>query len=524
MVRQPVCIIVLLLGFVGGVAAQSAQEFSFRTASRIGLASAWSRAISTGTAGHVAHVTVQPSTTSTYRASEVIDKNGRRVFFSDRDASGGLSRAGYDQTARLTDIKRAELEARGLEPRVESKEIADVTLYVRSSLGTVTAIDGETGRELWTTQAGKAGYPNYPVSATQDHLVTMSGSTIYVLDPAKGEIVDSIRTRKAPGNAPTLYDGYIYVPTTQGLVEVYSLENTGRVDFTMGSSGRIENTVTVSPNSVSWTTDRGFVYVGNVGAPGIRYRFKSLDAITSAPVYMDDTLYATSMDGFTYAINESDGLKNWSYSAGGSTSGAPLALDGAVYVATTEGRMSCLDAATGEPRWLTTGVTEFVSVSKDRVYCTTSGSQLTAFDKRTGKMLGSTPIPSDARPVLNTTTDRLYLVSGRGILYSLRETGSRWPTVRMPPVKETQEDKKKKPLVEPPPSDSTIDMQEDVPSTDEPDESDPFVDFGDAQPVEEDMPAEGDGEDPFEGDDPFGDTEDTGDDAGDSSDPFADFE
>ena len=80
MVRQLVCIIVLLVGLVGGnLAAQSSQEFSFRTASRIGLASAWSRAISTGTAGRVAHVTVQPSTTETYRASEVIDKNGVTV-------------------------------------------------------------------------------------------------------------------------------------------------------------------------------------------------------------------------------------------------------------------------------------------------------------------------------------------------------------------------------------------------------------------------------------------------------------
>lgn len=501
--------------------AQRSRPFSYQSASRVGLSQVWSRAITVGRGGKVAALTLRPSTTETYKASEVIDKRGRRVFFSDRDLNVGVSRAGYDQTTRLTALKKAELEARGLEPKVELKNVADVTMYVRSSLGTVVALDAETGRELWTTQAGKAGYPNYAVSASQDFLVTLSGSTIYVLDSASGQILDTIRTRKAPGAAPTLDGDYIYVPTTQGLIEVYSLDETGRVDFTMGSSGRIEDTITVSPNSVSWTTDQGFIYVASVGLPGINYRFQALDTIASSPVYMDGMLFATSMDGFTYAIDEQNGSQKWSFSVGGTTQGGPIAIDGHVYVATNNGQMTCVDVATGQAKWVAPGASQFISLSDSRIYCLTTQNALAALDRTTGEEISSTQLGSETTALVNLTTDRVYLVSGKGMLLGLREAGRRWPTVRMPPVKEVAGEGAS--------TRGEATGTPDAPTAEESESGeDPFIGF-DATATEPMEPDMGDDLPPADEEDPFFEGDDDDDDSSDDSvdpgdDPFAEFE
>ena len=327
--------------------AQRASELS-QGASRVGLTRVWSKSIATGTGGKVSGVTVYVSPTKSYRGSEVVDKFGRRVFFSDRNANRAISRAGYDQTSRLTELKKAELVSRGLDPQVELKQISDVTLYVRTSLGTVTALDAETGKRQWSTQAGTAGYPSYGVSASDQYVVTLSGTTLYLLDAETGQVLDTVPTRGIPSATPTIHGDLIYSPTTKGFIDVLATEDLARREFTLGSSGRLENSLTLSPSTVSWTASDGHLYVAAVGTQGLKYRFESLDALVASPAYMGETLFVTSLDGFVVAIEEKNGEVKWRHSTGAPIREAPLAVDGNVYVTTIDGQMTALDAATGK--------------------------------------------------------------------------------------------------------------------------------------------------------------------------------
>ena len=500
------------------VHAQRSSQMTFRSAERVGLVPVWSKAIGTGYRGKITGVTVHVSPTKTFRGSEVADKFGNRTFFSERDVVP-VSRGGYDQTNRLADLRKATLDARGLEASVEQKEISDVTLYVRSSLGTVSALDAETGQAKWTTQAGTPGYPSYSVSATDTYVVTISGSTLYLLDAESGEVLDAVSTNYIPGATPTVNGDLIYIPTWKGLVEVVSATDLGRMQFTVGSSGRISTPITVSQSTASWSTSAGHIYVANSNSPGLLYHFQSLDQIATSPVSMDGNLYATSTDGFTYALDEATGDVKWRYSAGGPIEEAPLAVEGCIYVTTIDGQMSALDAASGEVKWLGSGIDRFVAVSDSAIYCITMDGMLTAFDRSTGGKIGSTVTGKLGLSVTNTNTDRVYLVTKSGVVHCLREPRNRWPITRVV-----------KPAVEEEVVEGEGDKPTSIPSSpsagqdDVVDPDDPFGNLDITEDTGEEAGTEvdaGDAGGDFGADDedPFGD----GDMGLDDEDPFADF-
>ena len=433
-------VVAVSLASASMVNAQLADSLNFESASRLGLTPAWSKAISSGYGGKISGVDIYVSPKSSYQATEVVDKYGRRTFFSDLDIMGRRqSRSGYDQTLRLTDLKKAELSARGLDPQSEVKQIPEVTVYVRSTAGTVTALDAETGQQKWAVQAGKPGYPSYGVSVNDDHVATLSGANLFLLDAKNGQVLDNIPLRFLPGGTPTIDGELIYLPTTKGVIDVIETSDLGRKKYTLGSSGRIESSVTVSPSTVSWCTSDGYIYVARAGIPGVIYRFQSLDTMVAAPVYMDATLFAASLDGYVYALDEANGDVKWRYAAGGQIREAPIAVEGCIYVTTEDGEMSAVDAETGNAKWLASGVKRFLSVSNTRVYCMTSGQLLTVLDRTTGNRIGSVAVGNLGLPIVNTRTDRVYLINQTGVLHCFREFGNRWPIARIAEVREETE-------------------------------------------------------------------------------------
>lgn len=520
----PLLLFGILLTFQSGVYGQSSSSLTYSGANQVGLTPVWTREIAVGYGGEISGVTVFVSPTKSYRGSSLIDKFGRRTYFSDRDAASLRgSRAGYDETVRRLELKEAQLTALGLEPQSTSVEIPDVTLYVRSSLGTVTALDAETGELKWSTEVGKPGYPGFGITATDEYVVTLSSATVYLLDAESGQVLSSVPLRFLPASTPTIVGKRIFAPGASGVIDVLSTEDLNRREYTLGSAGGIDSPVTVSPRGISWSSDDR-VYVANPVGPGVRYHFQTMDTLTASPVYQNERLFITSMDGFAYAIDEQSGDVQWRYSAGGPVREAPLVIDDNVYVTTVDGQMSALDAESGEARWLASNVDRFVAVSDSRVYCISIGNQLVVRDRENGGIIGSTQLGPVGHPVVNTNTDRVYLVSQSGVVQCFRDAAKRWPTARKPPelpfLEEEGQAAKAPTQVEvaPDPAPSAGRATEEA-------DTDPFG-MEDEPAESAPAPAADDGaeEDPFEGfgADDFG-SDDFGGDGAAGDDPFRDF-
>ena len=110
------------------------------------------------------------SMNSVGRAAGLIDRNAAARFGMTRAwfaqvgsprATGGISHIAYDHG----------------------------TLLVQTTRGLLTALDGETGRILWSTQAGPADRMCTAPAANAEYVVVVNGSMLVVIQRSNGSIL-----------------------------------------------------------------------------------------------------------------------------------------------------------------------------------------------------------------------------------------------------------------------------------------------------------------------------------------------
>lgn len=194
---------------------------------------------------------------------------------------------------------------------------------------------------------------------------------------------------------------------------------------------------------VVWPTDRGYLNLGRISHDAdsslvVKYRLTTGAPIVARPAYLPPdpktlgdagVVFATSSDGFVYAVQEESGETLWRFSTGEPIVESPVVIDDHVYVTTQLGGMYVLDTKTGKSLWWAENVARFAAASKTRVYATDCTGHLVAFSAASGAKLDSIPTEGISKVLANPDTDRLYLVSNSGLIQCLREAEQTEPLV-----------------------------------------------------------------------------------------------
>jgi len=317
-------------------------------------------------------------------------------------------------------------------------------LLVQSARGMMTALDGETGRILWATQAGSPDRLSTEPDANEEYVVVVNGSVLYVLDRAAGHIVWQKQLGGAPGAGPGVTPTHAFVPMVSGRIEGYDLqEGAKQQPWFYKSAGRVLVPPLATDQSVSWTTEKGYFYVADPSAGGIRFRLETRDAIHARPAYWTPDLYACSTDGYVYALNAARGKSHWKFSLGDAIYKSPVAIEGKLFVVTQLSGMYCLDAAHGTLLWTAPRIVQFVALSPSRIYAMDSLGQLTALDAKTGTRLGTLPLEGVSHTLVNRHSDRIFLASENCVVQCLHEIGLPSPVSYVSPPPEKVESKRK---------------------------------------------------------------------------------
>lgn len=367
-----------------------------------------------------------------------ITHDGKRYVFSQRDRNAfgkeiGVEGAKKQADDKAQEIKKAQEDAGKADaeaPAIETFVVPKITLYATSERGGVHALDGETGRTIWTTSVGNPLYPTTPPAANDKFVGVCNGSTIYAIRADDGSVVWTRPAVGSPGAGPALTEEYMFVPMVSGQVETLLLEDPNRPMGIYKSFGRTMVQPVVSSNSVAWPTEDGNLYVGLAHTPGLRFRMKAADAIESAPAFLSpDKICATSADGYIYCLGEQKGNIIWRFTTGEPINHSPIALGNTVFAISERGAMYAIDVETVAERWVATGIRSYLAGNEKRLYCLDTRGNLAILDTATGSRLGGIPsVPCDV-PVLNAQTDRILLVSSTGLVQCLRETNLPWPVV-----------------------------------------------------------------------------------------------
>jgi outer membrane protein assembly factor BamB len=424
----------LLLFLGSSVVAESGSNALITTteARRYGLEPAWFTRVELDPArGQIGHIKYFVSAKN-HRTLFEVTYGERRRMFSERDLDtigAPIGKEGAEKAAKqfAEELKRLEIES-----EIKTHEVPEITLYVTTDRAMVHAIDAETGRTLWTTVVGRRDFPTECPGVSEDYVAVLNGTSLYLLTRSSGQIAWIRRVDGVPAAGPAVSDHYVVVPSWNGDVELYEIEETRTLPQMYKSNGRCMVQPTVTSISIVWPTDRGLLYVARANRHGLRYRLEAKDTIVApASFFAPNLLFVASVDGYVYCLQENVESEVWRFSSGESISMMPVPTGSSVYVVTDKMNLFCIDQATAELKWTAPYIKRFIAASKDRLYCLGMTDRLEILDAKTGGKIAT--MGDNLLDVFypNYQTDRIIVGTKTGILQCLHEIDQPLPLVHL---------------------------------------------------------------------------------------------
>ncbi len=548
---------------------------------------------------------------------------------AERDAqAAGLTRAWFAQAT--LDRDREE---------VTSATLQDGVVFITTNGGVLQAIDAENGTTLWTVNVGRE-YLTAP-AINSKIVAVLCGTRLVVYDRFNGKFLDETEVFGQPSAAPVATEREIYVPVYSQRLYAYSakrrkterpeaqktleamLEATKdakmaeeikaklEADYaangsehyllapldetrphqcpTLGvaSAAPILGTQSYGVDRLIWTTDQGWLMIGELQRDAVNNPFQLLyklqatpqiayvnesrlgnrflaprDDVSCVPFYVPNDISAQNMaleasrrkgglaivgseSGNVFAINDATGKVRWTYLTQSPVNervsafkdfSAKQELVYNVYVPVESGEFFALDLKTGLENWRATGVKRLISASATRLYVFDQLDRLAVLDRANGVRLKTLSLAPTKFQIFNRETDRVYLVSADGLIQCLRETQQEEPlrhrdetcadvAARLAQAIETGEE-----ATAPTPKAAAPSAPENVPAVDseeaEAGEADPFADDSEEAEAGEADPFADDSEAEADEADPFADDSEAeaDEETSDDEDPFGDDE
>jgi outer membrane protein assembly factor BamB len=268
-------------------------------------------------------------------------------------------------------------------------------IYVPANDGTLSALDLQTGRTLWSFSSSSENV-SAPILDPQTGLLYFQNSQnlVFCLDAESGKQVwlysrndGNLMTIRGAAT-PALADGVVYVGFSDGTFAALK-----------SSGGQVLWEQTLNRNK----------------------KFRDIDG---QAVVDGEFVIVSGYDDKVYGLDRERGTILWTFPAGSYASGA-LGEPGFFYVGTTNGQFLKLKASTGELIWSykeVKGVPTKPMFLNGVVYFGESQGRLKGLDRETGRLVSSFEPGRGiySTPALDLNQNEIFFVSGEAYLYSLK--------------------------------------------------------------------------------------------------------
>ena len=334
------------------------------------------------------------------------------------------------------------------------------------------AIDTETGRIQWSAEVGEANRPTQraagngraPAALTElaavdkllektdtsdkalsqrrDKIVAVvNGTTLYLLNRADGSTYLDPKNNipwkadlpSSPETGPLVTEDLVYVPTVNGQIVAYTITDSKSSPSMLPISGRCEMPPIQVADRIAWGTDRGIVQITQPKAMSVRHQIETTGPITSMLNGYAPQVFAGSLDGYVYCINENSGNVVWKLTTGSPLRESPIVIRGAVLATTSDEGMFRAAAADGFQAWFNPAPRRFLAASRTKIYALDAFGRMVVLNAKSGATIDSFTMPEAALPVQNGQTDRVFLSSDIGLIQCLHEPELTEPQNYLPP-------------------------------------------------------------------------------------------
>ncbi len=465
------CACLISGSMIGATAQTNDGVISDASVGPAGLTVDWFTQVEVAAGGHLIDIqmTVDENISTTIFDIRYGNHN-ERISENDLDAYGkpfGVKGAEAQANVRR-EIIEAELKAQNqtdVKVTIEKIVLPKTTLYAVNSHGVASALDGETGETLWVKSVGRRDFPTIGIGASTGSFVNknnksvyqsgrvavVNGNTVYCLDASNGKLLWKEAGTWPMVAPPVVNESYIFVPTTTGRLQAFSIDKKGWGEQNFVSIGISTSRPLLTEKTVSWATDSGYYTVARVpanettGPP--KFRVNASSAILSTGSYHDELLFVTSKNGYIYAVDEARGSLQWELTFGEQIFQSPVAVGDNLYVFTRENNLYNITGKTGK---LANGwekpvgnITEYVGSSQSKLYVLDKRQKLNMLDLANGDLVNVIKSSPITLVCANTKSDRLYLGSKQGFIQCVREVGNEFPYFHSSETKKEETDAEK---------------------------------------------------------------------------------
>lgn len=333
------------------------------------------------------------------------------------------------------DLLATRMKLRGIEDveiKTSSYTLPKSVLYTLSSDGVVTAIDADTGDILWDQLIGDITLNVVGVGASNDHVAVVVGSKVYCLDAEDGRTLWSKETVYVPSASPAVSNTNVLVPLGNGRLQSFLIEDKGYGSNAFFASGFATSRPLVTGARVVWTTDSGQLNLATpIASKAVSFRLKANDSIVASPTAKGNMVFAASIDGFVYCVDQEKGRLVWEVTTGSGITQPAVPIGDFLYVVSESDQLFKIDAKTGQfsDNWNTPveGITGFLGATEESIFALDKKNHLLVIDRSTGKGVSSVDVGDIDRVLTNTLTDRIYLASDDGLIQCVRDAASENP-------------------------------------------------------------------------------------------------
>jgi len=292
-------------------------------------------------------------------------------------------------------------------------------IYVMDAEQRVHALDLQTGSPVWERRIQSDNERDRVsigggLALAGDRLIVSSGfGSVSALDAETGRVIWTHQTEAPMTGSPTIKDGRIFVTSNNNEVLAMSLED-GQVQWSdqaiseparvLGSPSpaAVEDIVVVPYSSgevIAYLAGNGRrLWSDALSRPGRFTPISAINDIAARPVLAGGLVIVANQSGVTAAIDGRSGNRVWAQAIG-STQAPALAGD-YIFIAGTDATLAALDAGSGRVFWATQMVPyrdmddekgrlsySGPIVAAGRVVVVSSQGDLLAFDPQTGQPL-----------------------------------------------------------------------------------------------------------------------------------------
>ncbi|MGB8646085.1 MAG: PQQ-binding-like beta-propeller repeat protein [Anaerolineae bacterium] len=172
---------------------------------------------------------------------------------------------------------------------------------------------------------------------------------------------------------------------------LYAVDTRGLFLWAFSTGDNVAGRPVVMGGTVVFGSEDRNVYGVDADSGRMRWRMRTNGPVVSSPAASGSLVVIGSDDGTVYGIDVATPKLAWQFGTGGAVEAPVVMGEQVAYIASRDGNVYALDAASGQPIWSVNIGNRVVlrsapALSADYLYVTDGDGQLTAIERRTGKI------------------------------------------------------------------------------------------------------------------------------------------